>query len=53
MSERYVGIDIGAESLKVVELTRQGGELKWTGRWLVEHHKEPEAGLISGTLTTG
>ena len=37
---------MGAESLKVVELTRRGGRLDWTGRWLVEHHKEPGQGLI-------
>jgi len=47
MSQRYVGIDVGAESLQVVELTRRRGELEWTGRWMVEHHKLPAKGLLS------
>ena len=47
MSERYVGIDVGAEALKVVELTRRRGELQWTGRWRAEHHKQPVEGLRS------
>ena len=47
MSEQYLGIDVGAESLAVVELTRRSDQLEWTGRWLVEHHKLPEEGLRS------
>ena len=46
MSKRYVGIDIGAETLKVVELTRSGGTLQWTGRWVVEHQKNPDGKLL-------
>ncbi len=46
MSERYIGIDMGAETIKVVELTRQGEELRWTRRWLVEHHKQPGERLM-------
>ena len=39
--ERFLGIDIGAETIKLVELVRAGGELHWTRRQLVEHGKEP------------
>ena len=46
MSKRYIGIDMGAETIKVVELTREGADLRWTGRWLVEHHKEPAVRLL-------
>jgi activator of 2-hydroxyglutaryl-CoA dehydratase/predicted nucleotide-binding protein (sugar kinase/HSP70/actin superfamily) len=42
MAERYVGIDIGAETIKWVELERHGAELRWTRRELCEHHKAPE-----------
>lgn len=39
---RYLGIDVGAETIKLVELTREsGGALRWTRRALVEHQKEP------------
>ncbi len=46
MSQRYIGIDMGAETIKVVELTRDGEDLRWTGRWILEHHKEPGPGLL-------
>ena len=46
MRERYIGIDAGAETIKVVELTREGGELRWTGRKITEHHKEPGAAIL-------
>ncbi len=45
MSERIVGIDIGAETIKIVELARIGDELKWERRAVVEHHKEPDVAL--------
>ena len=41
MDRRYIGIDIGAEAVKVVELSRTGDGLRWTGRWLAEHNKRP------------
>jgi len=47
MSQRYVGIDIGAETVKVVELTKNGNTLEWTRRKLVEHHKEPGLNALS------
>jgi hypothetical protein len=39
--ERFLGIDLGAETLKIAELTRSGEQLRWTRRLLVEHHKAP------------
>ena len=39
--DRFIGIDLGAETLKLVELQREAGELKWTRSLLLEHHKEP------------
>ena len=39
---RFVGINIGAETIKLVELQRTGGKLRWTRRELIEHHKEPD-----------
>ncbi|MBL0274715.1 MAG: CoA activase [Anaeromyxobacter sp.] len=38
---RYIGIDVGAEAIKVVELRREGGALEWVRRTVLEHHKEP------------
>jgi predicted CoA-substrate-specific enzyme activase len=46
MPDRCLGIDLGAEALRVVELTRAGAELRWTRRALVEHHKEPGLRLL-------
>ena len=46
MTERYLGIDVGAETLKVVELTRDGQDLHWTRRSLLEHHKVPGPALL-------
>ena len=45
MVERYIGIDIGAETLKLAELTRDGDALRWSGRALLAHDKEPVARL--------
>lgn len=45
MSERYMGIDVGAESVKVAEVVRVGGGLRWAGRWAAEHGKAPEAAV--------
>jgi predicted CoA-substrate-specific enzyme activase len=62
--ERFVGIDVGAETLKVVELSREDGKLRWTRRHLREHLKNPGALLprilgdlgwnaVSGAAVTG
>jgi predicted CoA-substrate-specific enzyme activase len=40
--ERFVGIDVGAETVKVVEVAGVAGELRWTRRARLDHHKEPE-----------
>lgn len=46
---RYLGIDLGAETVKVVEIARSpataAGSLKIVRRVLAEHHKEPELTL--------
>ncbi len=44
--ERFVGIDLGAESLKVVVLERDGARVRWSRRHLVEHRKEPGPHLL-------
>ncbi|HSD29875.1 MAG TPA: BadF/BadG/BcrA/BcrD ATPase family protein, partial [Vicinamibacteria bacterium] len=41
MPDRFLGLDLGAETLKIAELTRAGDGLRWTRRALVEHGKEP------------
>ncbi len=40
-AQRYVGIDMGAESIKVVELIKEGEALRWGRRQYVEHEKTP------------
>jgi predicted CoA-substrate-specific enzyme activase len=42
---RFVGIDVGAETIKLVELVRDGGRLRWTRRVVVEHEQEPRRRL--------
>ncbi|MBW2733305.1 MAG: CoA activase [Deltaproteobacteria bacterium] len=46
MDYRFLGIDVGAETVKVVELTTTEGRLRWTRRAMVEHHKEPTKALF-------
>jgi len=38
---RYIGIDLGAETLKIAELTGSRGDWTLGRRLLVEHHKDP------------
>ncbi|HVU31923.1 MAG TPA: BadF/BadG/BcrA/BcrD ATPase family protein, partial [Opitutaceae bacterium] len=45
---RFIGIDVGAESIKAVELVRAGGGYRWTRRRCVEHQKD--VGTSLGTL---
>lgn len=45
-TERFLGIDVGAETIKVVEVLREGSELRLGRRRLVEHHKEPAPCLL-------
>ncbi|MBU6399825.1 MAG: CoA activase [Verrucomicrobia bacterium] len=44
--DRFVGIDLGAETIKVVELVRDGSGLRWVRRQLVEHQKDPGPRLL-------
>jgi predicted CoA-substrate-specific enzyme activase len=46
MLGRFVGIDIGAETIKVVELSGEGTSVVWTHKEIVEHHKEPTTALL-------
>ncbi len=46
MTDRYLGIDVGAETVKVVELTADGPDLRWTDRRLVEHDRQPGPHLL-------
>jgi activator of 2-hydroxyglutaryl-CoA dehydratase len=43
---RYVGIDIGSETLKAVELLRADGILQIGRRTLIEHAKDPRGALL-------
>jgi predicted CoA-substrate-specific enzyme activase len=44
--QRFLGIDVGAETIKVIELLRQGPQLRTGRRRLIEHHKEPAPRLL-------
>ncbi len=44
-SKRFLGIDVGAETVKIVELRRHGGALEIVDKRLSEHSKDP-----TGTL---
>jgi predicted CoA-substrate-specific enzyme activase len=46
MANRFIGIDVGAETLKVVELERRDRDLRWVRRALVDHRKEPGPALL-------
>ncbi|MBW2456557.1 MAG: CoA activase [Deltaproteobacteria bacterium] len=41
MSKRTVGIDVGAETIKLVELVETDAGLEWTRRLIVAHDKQP------------
>jgi predicted CoA-substrate-specific enzyme activase len=43
---RYIGIDIGAETVKLVELTGGTDGLRWTRRHVAEHCKDPAGTLL-------
>ncbi|MFH0902524.1 MAG: acyl-CoA dehydratase activase-related protein [Pseudomonadota bacterium] len=45
-SERFVGIDVGAETIKVVELAREGSGLVVVRRLATDHRKEPGQTLV-------
>jgi activator of 2-hydroxyglutaryl-CoA dehydratase/predicted nucleotide-binding protein (sugar kinase/HSP70/actin superfamily) len=39
--QRFVGIDVGAEAVKVAEVAGDPGALRWTRRARLDHHKDP------------
>ena len=43
---RFVGVDAGAETIKLIELQRGGTELRVTRREIVEHGKKPGPALV-------
>jgi len=43
---RYLGIDVGAETIKLVELLQDGDARRWGRHQIVEHHKEPGPTLL-------
>lgn len=45
-ANRFIGIDVGAETIKVVEVERDGDALQWTRRQTAEHGKEPGRVLL-------
>jgi predicted CoA-substrate-specific enzyme activase len=45
-SQRFLGIDVGAETIKVLELIREDGALRIGRRVLVEHGKRPGPVLL-------
>jgi predicted CoA-substrate-specific enzyme activase len=46
MIPRYIGVDVGAETVKVVELAGEPGRLAWTRRARLDHQKDPSAALV-------
>ncbi|MDO8544782.1 MAG: BadF/BadG/BcrA/BcrD ATPase family protein [Opitutaceae bacterium] len=46
-ARRFLGLDIGSENIKVVELVQEHGRLRWTRRATTEHHGEPEPQLAA------
>ena len=49
--ERFVGIDVGAETIKLAELWRTPDGLPRVGRChIVEHHKQPNERLLDGAM---
>ncbi|NOZ85054.1 MAG: CoA activase [Deltaproteobacteria bacterium] len=44
--KRYIGIDVGAETVKVVELLKHGDKLEPGRKLIAEHHKEPEKVIL-------
>ena len=46
MTGRFIGLDVGAETVKVVELAGAPGRLTWTRRARVDHQKDPAAALL-------
>jgi activator of 2-hydroxyglutaryl-CoA dehydratase/predicted nucleotide-binding protein (sugar kinase/HSP70/actin superfamily) len=45
--ERLIGIDMGAETIKLAELFCEGDYFRVTRREIIEHHKQPGAALVA------
>ncbi|MFW6368996.1 MAG: BadF/BadG/BcrA/BcrD ATPase family protein, partial [Myxococcota bacterium] len=43
--QTYLGIDVGAETLRIVELSREGKRPRWTARRELDHGKDPSRRL--------
>jgi activator of 2-hydroxyglutaryl-CoA dehydratase len=44
---RFIGIDVGAETVKTVELLQQDSGFELGRRFVVEHGKEPQAAALN------
>ena len=44
--QRYLGIDVGAETIKLAEFIQDGASREWGRCEIVEHHKEPGPALL-------
>jgi activator of 2-hydroxyglutaryl-CoA dehydratase/predicted nucleotide-binding protein (sugar kinase/HSP70/actin superfamily) len=44
--QRYLGIDVGAETIKLAELIQDGTSRAWGRCEIVEHHKKPGPALL-------
>jgi predicted CoA-substrate-specific enzyme activase len=53
MSKRTIGIDVGTETIKLVQVTERDGVRTWTHRALVQHHKEPGRALLAAISELG
>jgi predicted CoA-substrate-specific enzyme activase len=51
--QRYIGLDVGAETVKVVELRGERGKLEWTRRARLDHQKDPARALGEVLATWG
>ncbi|MFH1129987.1 MAG: BadF/BadG/BcrA/BcrD ATPase family protein, partial [Pseudomonadota bacterium] len=43
--QRFLGIDLGGETIKLAELVQNHGVLSFSRKWLVEHRKDPTVAL--------
>ena len=46
MEKRYIGIDMGAETIKVVELIYNNNRIELDKKHIAEHHNEPVGTLL-------
>ncbi|HSQ62349.1 MAG TPA: hypothetical protein VLM85_04020, partial [Polyangiaceae bacterium] len=53
MSKRTIGIDVGTETIKLVQVTERNGVRAWTHRTLAQHDKEPGRALLAEIAELG